>query len=151
MGAGVTPAIQSLALCILQARSLLMAEAGQAVVDTGTGTLFGALAVLQSSGQMVLGPLLFGMVYSGTVATVPKTIFVTAAAIMCAALAAIMLVRSPLSEVSLKGKADARRRRRIEIEEANRGRSRVSKDLRYGSTTPRKQLPPPQASSSGSG
>lgn len=55
MGAGVVPAIQSLALCIVQARSLLAAEAGQPTVDAGTGTLFGALAVLQASGQMVLG------------------------------------------------------------------------------------------------
>jgi hypothetical protein len=57
MGAGVVPAIQSLALCIIQARSLLAADAGQPglAVDTGTGTLFGALAVLQAGGQMVLG------------------------------------------------------------------------------------------------
>ncbi|KAF8206384.1 hypothetical protein K438DRAFT_1817102 [Mycena galopus ATCC 62051] len=153
MGAGVAPAIQSLALCIMQARSLLAADAGQPGpgADAATGTLFGALAVLQASGQMVLGPLLFGLVYSGTVANYPKTVFVTAIAILFAALTAIMLVRSPLSEI--KGKASARRRRRINsLEEQQRGRSRVSKDLRgYGSTGQQQQpqwAPTMQAASS---
>ncbi|KAJ6531834.1 major facilitator superfamily domain-containing protein [Mycena capillaripes] len=124
LGAGVVPAMQSLALCIIQARSLLAADAGQAAkVDAATGTLFGALAVLQAGGQMVLGPLLFGLVYSGTVATFPKTIFVTAIAILFASLTAIMLVRSPLSEVN--GKSAVRRRRLINsLEEEQRGRSR---------------------------
>ncbi|KAJ7158716.1 hypothetical protein C8R46DRAFT_1165058 [Mycena filopes] len=142
MGAGVVPAMQSLALCIVQARSLLAADAGAvgSTADAATGTLFGALAVLQASGQMVLGPLLFGLVYSGTVATFPKTVFVVAIGILFAALTAIMLVRSPLSEV---GKAPARRRLRRSLEEEERrGRSTVSKDLGYGSTS--------QASSSGS-
>lgn len=166
LGAGATPAMQSLALCIVQARSLLAAEAGQstAAVDAGTGSLFGALSVLQAAGQMVLGvssdffsrlfpvahvlqPLLFGLVYSGTVASFPKTVFVTAIAILFAALTAIMLVRSPLSED--KGKAVVRRRRQINsLEEEQRGRSRVSKDLRgYGST---QQGSPNASSSSGS-
>ncbi|KAF7336657.1 hypothetical protein MVEN_02100500 [Mycena venus] len=95
MGSGVVPAIQSLALCIVQARSLLAGDAGQSgsSADAATGTLFGALAVLQAGGQMVLGqPLLFGLVYSGTVATFPKTVFVTAIGILFAALTAIMLL-----------------------------------------------------------
>ncbi|KAJ7274353.1 major facilitator superfamily domain-containing protein [Mycena haematopus] len=152
MGAGAVPAIQSLALCIIQARSLLAADAGQpgSGVDAGTGPLFGALAVLQAGGQMVLGPLLFGLVYSGTVANFPKTVFVSAIAILFVALTAIMLVRSPLSEV--KGKSAVRRRRRINsLEEEQRGRSRVSKDLRgYGSTDQQRQQEAPtmQASSS---
>ncbi|KAK7033161.1 major facilitator superfamily-domain-containing protein [Favolaschia claudopus] len=132
MGSGVVPAVQSLALCILQARSLLTSDAGQTGSDVGTGTLFGALAVLQATGQMVLGPLLFGLVYSGTVATFPKTVFVTAIGILIGALTAIMLVRSPLS--GIRGKSSVRRRRRIDsIAEQQRGRSRVSKDLGYGS------------------
>ncbi|KAJ7494774.1 major facilitator superfamily-domain-containing protein [Mycena galericulata] len=148
LSAGAAPAMQSLALCIIQARSLLAAEADQVTpaTDAGTGTLFGALAVLQAGGQMVLGPLLFGLVYSGTVATFPKAVFVTAIGIMFLALTAIMLVRSPLSEVP--GKAAVRRRRQINsLEEEQRGRSRVSKDLRgYGST---QQGSPNEASSSG--
>ncbi|KAJ7931538.1 major facilitator superfamily-domain-containing protein [Mycena leptocephala] len=153
MGAGVVPAIQSLALCIIQARSLLAADAGQPglAVDTGTGTLFGALASFSLFASFtdisVLQPLLFGLVYSGTVATFPKAVFVTAIGILFAALAAIMLVRSPLSEIK---KSAARRRRRINsLEEEQRGRSRVSKDLRgYGSTGQQGSLD--QASSSGS-
>ncbi|KAJ6576516.1 major facilitator superfamily domain-containing protein [Mycena vulgaris] len=145
LGAGVVPAMQSLALCIIQARSLLAAEAGQPIVDAGTGALFGALAVLQAGGQMVLGPLLFGLVYSETVAAFPKTVFVVAIGILFASLTAMMLVRSPLSEV--KGKSGVRRRRRINsLEEEQRGRSRISKDLRgYGST-----IDSQQASTSGS-
>ncbi|KAJ7475891.1 major facilitator superfamily domain-containing protein [Mycena latifolia] len=150
LGSGLVPAMQSLALCIIQARSLLAADAGQPTVDAGTGALFGALAVLQATGQMVLGPLLFGLVYSGTVAAFPKAVFVTAIGILFASLTAILLVRSPLSEI--RGKAAVRRRRRMStLEEEQRGRSRVSKDLRgYGSTT-QQQPQPNQASSSGSG
>jgi hypothetical protein len=65
-GAGLIPAIHSLALCIVQARALLEAgengdgenENAPAVVDAhgpGSGKLFGALAVLQATGQMILG------------------------------------------------------------------------------------------------
>ncbi|KAJ7929072.1 major facilitator superfamily domain-containing protein [Mycena leptocephala] len=153
-GAGLIPAIHSLALCIVQARELL--EAGSAggenednaAVDAhagpGSGKLFGALAVLQATGQMILGPLLFGLIYSGTVATYPKAVFVTAIGILFVALSATLLVRSPLAlaldDKGGKGKAAVRRRRRNtedgEEEEEARGRSRVSKDLRgygYGS------------------
>ncbi|KAJ7707662.1 major facilitator superfamily domain-containing protein [Mycena rosella] len=146
MGSGVAPAMQSLALCIIQARSLLAADAGQPTVEADTGTLFGALAVLQAGGSMVLGPLLFGLIYSGTVAAFPKAVFVAAIGILFASLTAIMLVRSPLAEV--KGKSGVRRRRRMNSPEEQRGRSRVSKDLRgYGSTT---QQESNQASASGS-
>lgn len=57
-GAGLVPAIHSLALSIIQARALLEASSGEGtarVVDGGTGRLFGALAVLQAIGQMILG------------------------------------------------------------------------------------------------
>ncbi|KAJ7066985.1 major facilitator superfamily-domain-containing protein [Mycena amicta] len=136
MGSGAVPAIQSLGLCILQARSLMSTDAAE--VEVPVGTLFGALAVLQASGQMVLGPLMFGLIYSGTVATFPKTVFVTAVGIMVAALTALMLVRSPLSESRTRTlhRISARRQRQISWEEEHRGRSRVSKDLRgYGSTS----------------
>lgn len=74
------------------------------------------------------------MVYSETVAFFPKTVFLTAIVILSASLVAIMLVRSPLSET--KAQAARRRRRQTNtLEEEQRGRSRVSKDLRrYGST-----------------
>lgn len=54
-GAGLVPAVQSLALCIVQARALLEADADEdavpAVIDAGPGSLFGALAMLQSIGM----------------------------------------------------------------------------------------------------
>ncbi|KAJ7711253.1 major facilitator superfamily domain-containing protein [Mycena metata] len=146
-GAGLIPAIHSLALCIVQARAMLEASATSSqhggavpvVVDAPTGTLFGALAVLQATGQMILGPLLFGLVYSGTVATFPKAVFCTALGILAVALAATLLVRSPLPlTATTKGKAPAVRRQRRngnrDGDEA-RGRSRLSKDLGYGSTS----------------
>ena len=58
LGSGAVPAIHSLALCMMQVRGL-DAKAGQQEVDSkdeeGTGALFGALAVLQAVGQMILG------------------------------------------------------------------------------------------------
>ncbi|KAJ6612128.1 major facilitator superfamily domain-containing protein [Mycena sp. CBHHK59/15] len=154
-GAGLVPAVQSLALCIVQARALLEADAAPptegavAVVDAGAGRLFGALAVLQATGQMILGPLLFGLVYSGTVATFPKAVFVTAIGILFVALTATLLVRSPLAEA--RRKSGSRRRFRTVEEEEERGRSRVSKDLRgYGSTSMQGSPPVQGPSSSGS-
>jgi MFS family permease len=140
-GAGLIPSIHSLALCILQARALLQAELGEdgapaAIADASTGKLFGALAVLQAIGQMILGPLIFGLIYSGTVATFPKAVFVTAIGILFVALLATLFARSPITDV--KGKLPVRRRQlgHSAEEEEERGRSRASKDLRgYGSTS----------------
>ncbi|KAI0077310.1 hypothetical protein K474DRAFT_1643587 [Panus rudis PR-1116 ss-1] len=81
-GAGLVPAVNSLALCVLQMQ-----------VSAGAGRLFGALAVLQAVGQMILGPMLFGLVYSTTVAQYPKTIFVTAAAILLVSIAFVCMIR----------------------------------------------------------
>ncbi|KAJ7367765.1 hypothetical protein DFH08DRAFT_676719 [Mycena albidolilacea] len=158
-GAGLIPAIHSLALCIIQARALLETEANSGtdatapkLIESSTGKLFGALAVLQAIGQMILGPLLFGLVYSGTVATFPKAVFVTAIGILFVALLATILVRSPVADV--KGKSPVRRqlgRRRDTEEEEERGRSRASKDLRgYGSTSEAGSPPEQGPSSSGS-
>lgn len=51
LGSGAVPAIHSLALCILQARAL---DAGETDGGAEAGSLFGALAVLQAVGQMIL-------------------------------------------------------------------------------------------------
>ncbi|KAG6842326.1 hypothetical protein C0991_010615 [Blastosporella zonata] len=53
LGSGAPPALQSLALCITQTRAL--DEGNDAPADGGVGQLFGALAVLQTLGQMILG------------------------------------------------------------------------------------------------
>ena len=63
LGSGFIPAVHSLALCLMQVRALdtgtTAAEVEEMVVDSesaiGTGSLFGAFAVLQSVGQMILG------------------------------------------------------------------------------------------------
>ncbi|KAG6813401.1 hypothetical protein H0H92_011379 [Tricholoma furcatifolium] len=119
MGSGATPALQSLALCIVQTRALDAAAEGEDrnSNDGGVGQLFGALAVMQTLGQMIVGPMLFGLVYSGTVGGFPKGVFVTAGGILVFALMLGLLVRAPVA----RGKKDR-----------ERGRSRVSKDLRGG-------------------
>ncbi|KAJ7179642.1 major facilitator superfamily-domain-containing protein [Mycena filopes] len=161
-GAGLIPAVHSLALCIVQARAMLEAAAtsdsenasAAPALDSGTGELFGALAVLQATGQMILGPLLFGVVYSGTVGTYPKAVFCTALGILFVALTATMLVRSPLPLTENKGKSPAvpgtRRRNGNGVAEEARGRSRRSKDLGYGSTSEAGSPPEQGPSASGS-
>ncbi len=69
--------------------------------------------------------MIFGLIYSGTVATYPKAVFNTAAGILILAIVAIFLVQPPLS--ASKGKKARRDSAEIEVE---RGRSRVPKDLR---------------------
>jgi hypothetical protein len=51
LGSGAVPAIHSLALCILQVRGL---DAGETDGGARAGSLFGALAMLQAVGQMIL-------------------------------------------------------------------------------------------------
>lgn len=66
-GSGAVPAVHSLALCMLQVRTLDTAACsvdgeGANLVESkeeGTGALFGAFAVLQSVGQMILGVSFF--------------------------------------------------------------------------------------------
>jgi hypothetical protein len=59
LGSGALPAIHSVALCMMQVRALdakAAADGQQEVKDEeGAGALFGALAVLQAVGQMILG------------------------------------------------------------------------------------------------
>ncbi|KAI0956492.1 hypothetical protein AcV7_006879 [Taiwanofungus camphoratus] len=116
-GAGVDPAMHSLALCIMQANG-----------EDNRGKLFGAFAMLRTIGQMILGPMLFGMVYSSTVAKFPKAIFVVAGAFAFAAIVLLAMIRP---DAGMK----ARRRvgRRAEDVEVERGRSRISKDISHSS------------------
>lgn len=144
LGTGVIPAVNSLALCILQMQSEASAAAGGPPQDTtNVGRLFGALASIQCVGQMILGPLIFGVVYSATVATFPKTIFATAAAITLVALALLCLLRP---DVALRARQRQRMSRRDEIE---RGRSRARKDLGLRVASPLVRQGSPSASSSG--
>lgn len=105
-------------------------------------------SVSKPGADITFKPMLFGLVYSGTVATFPKAVFCTAIGILFVAFAATMLVRSPLAE--LKENPSAQKRSR-NTEEERRGRSRVSKDLRggYGSTSEAGSPPAQGPSSSG--
>jgi hypothetical protein len=55
LGTGVLPAVNSLALCILQMQSDVSNAAGGPQDNPNAGRLFGALAAIQSIGQMILG------------------------------------------------------------------------------------------------
>ncbi|KZT06143.1 MFS general substrate transporter [Laetiporus sulphureus 93-53] len=112
-GAGVDPALHSLALCVMQANG-----------DDNRGKLFGLFAMLRTVGQMILGPLLFGLVYSSTVATYPKAIFVAAGSFAFTAMVFLCMIRP---DVGHKGRRRASRRH--DDVEPERGRSRISKDI----------------------
>ncbi|KIK55823.1 hypothetical protein GYMLUDRAFT_47565 [Collybiopsis luxurians FD-317 M1] len=148
VGSGFLPACQSLALCIVQARQLpdrIEGENGDHVDDedtteqdgknqtnTSTGKLFGALSTLQAVGQMILGPMIFGLLYANTVAYFPKAIFVVAGGFLTAVLVCSFLIRNPV-ESHLVPREDGKGKRRSssenEEDDSQRGRSRVRKDL----------------------
>lgn len=54
-GAGVIPAVNSLALCIMQMQAQAGGDGATTDDNASAGRLFGALAALQSVGQMILG------------------------------------------------------------------------------------------------
>ncbi|KAI0059215.1 MFS general substrate transporter [Artomyces pyxidatus] len=140
LASGALPATHSLAVCLLQRN-------GQ---TEGLGALFGALSVLLALGQMILGPLLFGLVYSSTVAQFPKAIFMVAASLVLVSFSMMLLIRpdpdAPLARITAKGKGKSRR---IVTPEPERGRSRVVKPVGDGSTRVVSGESTPQASGSG--
>ncbi|CCM04669.1 uncharacterized protein FIBRA_06855 [Fibroporia radiculosa] len=115
-GAGFDPTLHSLALCIMQTSG-----------EDNRGKLFGLFAMLRTVGQLILGPLLFGILYSTTVAQYPKAIFVAAGCFAFLAMIFISLVRPDA------GTKTKRRPRRLEDAEPERGRSRATKDIRQSS------------------
>ncbi|KAH9838659.1 MFS general substrate transporter [Rhodofomes roseus] len=117
-GAGVDPALQSLALCIMQANG-----------EDNRGQLFGLFAMLRTIGQMIIGPLIFGLIYAETVATFPKAIFVAAGSFAFAAFIFLSLIR-PDAGIKVRRRVA----RRVDEGEMERGRSRVSKDISKSGT-----------------
>lgn len=132
----------------------------------GAGRVFGALALIQAVGQQILGvrnfpyfslenhsllriltpsliffflqPMIFGVIYSTSVASFPKAIFTTAACILFISIIALAFLRPG---ASLKARRQYRKKvmRRLQEGGGNegevgveRGRSRVSKDLGVG-------------------
>ena len=80
--------------------------------------------------------MIFGLVYSETVGKFPKAVFAVAGALLVFALTVVLCVKNPVRPVyypgsgqSIGGKKKNNRRQGRDIE---RGRSRVSKDLRGG-------------------
>lgn len=74
--------------------------------------------------------MIFGLVYSETVAKFPKAVFAVAGALLAFALATVICVKNPVRPVyneRTNGKKDRKQGQDVE-----RGRSRVSKDLRGG-------------------
>ncbi|EIN14738.1 MFS general substrate transporter [Punctularia strigosozonata HHB-11173 SS5] len=142
-GSGVVPALQSLALCIVQ-RSETFAAADSKTVSPGAGKgqLFGAMASVQAIGQQIIGPIVFGVLYANTVGTYPKAIFVAAAGILFVALVLVCFLRPPYQPASSRPKispqaqqttpsqSKGKKRRVRDAAEIDRGRSRATKDLR---------------------
>ncbi|KAI6042516.1 hypothetical protein EDC04DRAFT_2600844 [Pisolithus marmoratus] len=100
------------------------------------GKLLGALAVLQAAGSTIL-------VYSTTVASFPRTIFVVAAGLILLSVTLTFFIRVPGRVAKRRKTATIQapvhitsKKARQWYEEENRGRSRVSKDLRGGAASP---------------
>ena len=87
--------------------------------------------------------MIFGLVYSETVAQFPKAIFAVAAALVVFSLTVVLCVKNPVRpSYPDSGRTNGKRYRR-QGRDIERGRSRVSKDLRggaiignYGSVNP---------------
>jgi hypothetical protein len=121
LAAGTMPALQSLAICILQ-----RSREGSPEI----GALFGGLSMLTALGQ-ILGPLIFGIVYSTTVARFPEAVFALAAALVLVAFGTTFFIRNAPPHVR-KGKAPAASaapRRPVLIPQRERGRSRTVKHI----------------------
>ena len=138
------PALQSLAICILQ-------RSRQGSHSPEIGALFGGLSMLTALGQILgvspsfithplicsdspmpclnLQPLMFGIVYSTTVARFPEAVFAIAAALVLVAFGTTFFIRTAPPQAR-KGKTPAIvPRRPVLIPERERGRSRTVKHI----------------------
>ena len=80
-GGGFTPAVNALAV--------LLAGSGE------NGTLFGSLSVLQTLAGQVLGPIIFGLVFTTTVSWLPQAILLVSATSFAVSLLLTMFIRLP--------------------------------------------------------
>jgi hypothetical protein len=157
LASGGTPALHSLAICILQ-----RSQKG----SPDTGALFGGLGMLTALGQILgvrnpifqltqlskicsdngscafclffflnLQPIMFGIVYSTTVARFPEAVFALAAALVLVAFGTTYFIRTEPPPQVRKGKAPTvvaprgPRRPVLLIPERERGRSRTVKHI----------------------
>ncbi|KAH8093706.1 MFS general substrate transporter [Cristinia sonorae] len=144
LASAVSPASNSFALSVMQLQSA-RAVTEVASKDAGPGQLFAALSMLQAVGQAILGPVVFGVVYSTTVARYPKAIFALSAAIIAAAITLVLFIK-PNATLKPFKKQQLLRTPYDPEEDVERGRSRTSKDISRSSP----HSIPVSASSSGS-
>jgi len=83
---GYPPTVQSLSLELYTRRGGAPSESGR---------LFGAMSVIQTIGNQVVGPTLFGIVYIKTVATFPEAIFYVIIVVVLLSLFFLFLVQIP--------------------------------------------------------
>ncbi|KAG6902244.1 hypothetical protein C0995_002616 [Termitomyces sp. Mi166 len=88
MGAGLSPALQSVALALYRRRG-----------GTESGRLFGALGVLQALSSQIISPAMYGLVYTKTVATFPRAIFILSMTSITCSFALLTFVRLPRKDV----------------------------------------------------
>ncbi|KAH8814579.1 hypothetical protein DL96DRAFT_1534941 [Flagelloscypha sp. PMI_526] len=93
LGSGSQPVIPSLALSLVKAREVVGFDCPLNKDGLTKGQVLGAVAVLQAAGQMIVGPALFGLVYSSTVAKYPQGIFAVCGVILACALFLVALIR----------------------------------------------------------
>lgn len=79
--------------------------------------------------------MIFGLVYSETVAKFPKAVFAVAAALLVFSLTVVLCVKNPVGPPAYPGRTNGKKNRRQAWDDVERGRSRVSKDLRGGAIT----------------
>jgi MFS family permease len=101
MGAGTIPAMHSAVLGYARYRNVQAQVPETAREDVGV--LFGALATLQAVGQTIIGPILFGILYSRTVEVFPKSIFVASGVCAGFGWGVLCVCVSPRKRVILHG------------------------------------------------
>ena len=129
MGGGSIPAFHSTVLGYVRYRNVQAQVPATAREDVGV--LFGALATLNAVGQSIIGPILFGILYSYTVGVFPKSIFIASAVCSGLAWGVMCVCVRPRKRVILHGprKSPGDDRRRIR----GRGRTAMTKDIGLGS------------------
>ncbi|EJD02479.1 MFS general substrate transporter [Fomitiporia mediterranea MF3/22] len=91
-GSGFGPAIQALAVDLYSARG-----------GTETGRLFGVLSVVQSISSQILGPTIYGLVYTKIVGVYPEGIFFVSVAAVAIAVTFLLFVELPGKKESQRG------------------------------------------------
>ncbi|PVG01020.1 MFS general substrate transporter [Serendipita vermifera] len=119
LGSSSIPSYSSTVLGYVRYRA---AQGEQEDQDEDVGVLFGALAVLQSLGQTIVGPIIFGVVYSMTISWYPQGVFVLACG--CAGVALLLMcIARPRKRLILIG------HRKDRPTAYERGRSVMTKDI----------------------